>query len=185
MKSQRSLLLFLACGIVYTFPVSISLLTPLAGLAQTRVSSKSYRVANLYTIQLPTDWYVEVLEDNYLMITNYKRGGTGGIAPTQAIKTDIVILPESFEAIVRRNSSGTRTEDDSRILRRGALKLGGRDAYRIWTTESQFDFPDAVVTYVRYGKGKTASIISFYTAQNSAAVPLIERIHGSFRSLQP
>lgn len=84
-----------------------------------------------------------------------------------------------------QRSQRNRLEDESRVIRRGRIKLGGRDGFRLWTTDSMFDFPDAIITYLRYSNTQTIVIISFYTASNPIAVPLIQRVHGSFRFLTP
>jgi len=63
--------------------------------------------------------------------------------------------------------------------------LGGQDAYRVWTTDTQFDFPDEMTTYVRYTPTQTIAVISYYTASNPSAVPTIQQIHGSLRLVRP
>jgi len=150
--------------------------------AQTTSRLQTYRAGNLYTIQFPQGWQVTG-DVNYLMLTNFDLNKGGGTAPQSAIKTDIAVFPQPFDTVVQKAQKGKYTEAGDRIIKRGALKLGGRDAYRVWTTDSNFDFPDAVTTYVRYGN-QTVSITSFYTMQNPSAVPTIQQIHGSFRLLR-
>jgi len=150
--------------------------------AQTAARWQTYRAGDRYTIQFPQGWQVTG-DANYLMLTNFDLNKGGGTAPRSAIKTDIAVFPQPFNVVVQKVQKGKYTEAGDRIIKRGALKLGGRDAYRVWTTDSNFDFPDAVTTYVRYGN-QTVSITSFYTMQNPNAVPMIQQIHGSFRLLK-
>ncbi len=138
-----------------------------------------------YVVRFPADWFVDPTSDNYLILSNYSPKVGGRIAPEQAIKTDITVVPESFESIVRRYSRGTTTLSGSRIVGRGATILGGQDAYRVWTTDTQFDFPDEMTTYVRYTPTQTIAVISYYTASNPSAVPTIQQIHGSLRLVRP
>lgn len=116
------------------------------------------------------------------MIMNYPPQVGGGEASVNQIKTDITWIKGSLESVVSQRS---RMEIwDGRLIKKGKLTLGGRDAFRMWFTDSSFDFPDTIVTYVRGTSTQTAVISSFYTASNPAAVDLIQRIQGSFNVLQ-
>ncbi|MDW8200250.1 MAG: PsbP-related protein [Cyanobacteriota bacterium SKYGB_h_bin112] len=137
-----------------------------------------------FSIQYPLDWTVDTSHQNYIIITNYQADGSRSLTPDQAIKTDISIDQKSLESIVQR-SQGSHDESGSRVIRRGRINLGGRDGFRLWTTDSLFDFPDTITTYLRYTDTQTIVIVSFYTASNPTAVPLIQRIHGSFRLMTP
>jgi len=164
--------------VVPSFP-SGGLASQTANLFTTLTAPANFPVQ--FSIQYPTGWRVNSEAQNYIILTNYSQPTVrDGVAPVSAIKTDISLLPESLERIIQQNQQARR-EDDSQIIRRGRFKLAGRDGFRLWTTDSSFDFPDSIISYIRYDETRTIVIASFYTASNPNAIAIIQRIHSSFR----
>ncbi|MBD2021899.1 hypothetical protein H6F43_17090 [Leptolyngbya sp. FACHB-36] len=131
-----------------------------------------------FSFQYPANWRLEKnsSEPPYFILTSYRSQINNRTGFASAIKTDISLQPGSMEQVM----SGDRGET-SRRVRTERLTIGGRQAVRRWIKESGFDFPDVVVTYIRYSDRQTAVLASYYTASNSNAVPLIRQIHQSFK----
>lgn len=185
MKRNRLPSLLIPCVLIGGI-IAPPLVVALIAQPQTQSGYRIFRTLD-YVVRFPVDWFVNLTPNDYLTLTSHisKVGDGERTAPEQLIRTEISVAPESFESIVRRKSQGTTTLDGSRIVQRGATILGGQDAYRVWMTNTQFYFPDQMATYVRYTPTQTIEIVSYYTASNPSAVPMIQQIHGSLRLVQP
>jgi hypothetical protein len=98
------------------------------------------------------------------------------------IKTDVSLQPGSFETVSQQVLSGP-SADQTRVVKRGKALVGGREALRLWLSVRGFDFPNVIVTLIRYSDKETAAIASYYDYRNPSAVNLIETMHGSFRAI--
>ncbi|HEY9876736.1 MAG TPA: PsbP-related protein [Candidatus Obscuribacterales bacterium] len=154
-----------------------------SSVAQAVRRFQTYTSPKLFSIQYPSNWFVNATNRRYVIITNYKPQVGGGEAPANYMKTDITFMPGSLETAVSQSIASTRKNFD-KILKRETITVAGREAVRIWITGSGFDFPDTIVTYVRYTNKETATMATFYTKSNSSAVDIIKRIHGSFRLIK-
>ncbi|MBE9151305.1 MULTISPECIES: PsbP-related protein [unclassified Coleofasciculus] len=166
----------------------VPLASPIAGVvpvvAQPGANFVTYTEPNFFSVAHPSGWAVERVNENYITLWSRRPSEPGGgQAPPNLIKTDITIVNGSLETAVE-GAIATSKEGDSTLTRRGNLKIGGRDAVRIWLTGSSFDFPDTILSFVRYTDNQTISITSYYTASNPTAVDTIQRIHWSFRLLK-
>jgi hypothetical protein len=140
----------------------------------------TYTEPNLFSVQYPGNWLVQKNVSNYFIFWNRCTSRPGGSpAPPDLIKTDITIIDGSLETVTEQ-PIGFR----STLTRRSKLTIGGQDAVRFWYSDGSFDFPNTIVSYVRYTDNQTFSIASYYTASNSNAVDTIQRFHGSFRLLE-
>lgn len=152
----------------------------------TNLKFQTFAIPNEFSISYPTSWFVnhssnpDAIPRELVIITSLKPPRTGsGEFPDNLIKTDIQINPGSFEENLSQiNESGPR-DDGSKITRKGRTVVGGREAYRVWISEAEVN---AIVTIISYKQDETMYIISFYNHQNSAAIPIIQRIQGSFRT---
>lgn len=167
------------------FPSSIiSSVSPSA--AQTRTELQTFVLPNEFSISYPAGWFVrhtsnppDTFPRELVIITSKKPPKIGGDGlPPDVVKTDIQINPGSFETNRNQLTQVTR-EDGSKVTRIGKTVVGGREAYRIW---SSYFGANSISTLIRYTNDETVSISSYYASQNSSAIELIQRIHGSFRS---
>lgn len=148
---------------------------------------QTYTVPGEFSLQVPPGWFIERssnpgLEprEGVILMSQPPTPGGGGDFPQQLIKTDVAIYSGSFETIVRR-TRGDAQSNQSRIDRRGKTRVGGRDAFREWGVTEGTHY---MITLIRFTNTETLYLISFYDQKNSAAVPIIQRIHGSVRVLR-
>lgn len=147
---------------------------------------KTYVVPDKFSIQHPSGWVVENVPDaapnTLLYIWSRKPSASEGWT-VDLVKTDVQTVPGSFQMYVRQ-STDNRT-GMGRILKSGRTQVGGREAFRIWSINTGGDYnTNAITTIVRYTNTETALIASNYIEKNPTAVAVIQRIHGSFRSLR-
>lgn len=152
-----------------------------ASSAQTAKQFKTYRSPKVFSIQYPSGWNVNKTHNKYVAITNYKPRVGGG---TNFIKTEITFAQGSMEKTFNKGISNN-TEHNAIITKREKLTIGGRQALRFWVTDnSGFDFPNIIITYIRYNNNQTAIVSSYYTSSNTSAVGTIQRIHQSFKVIK-
>jgi hypothetical protein len=136
-----------------------------------------------YSIRYPSGWSVD--DGETVIMTNYQTPQRGRLPANQRkliIKTDVSLQPGSFETVSQQVLSGP-SADQTRVVRRGKALVGGREALRLWLSVRGFDFPNVIVTLIRYSDKETAAIASYYDYRNPSAVNLIETMHGSFRAI--
>lgn len=131
------------------------------------------------SLQYPREWTFEQLSSTYGILTNFETILGGGLAPIEAIKTDVTLLPESFETLVNPEQPATLGEEETTVLKREELQINGRQAVRLWLATPAFDFSHAIVTYIRYSNEQTLFIASYYSAENPVAENLIQQVHQS------
>jgi hypothetical protein len=148
--------------------------------AQTQTKLTTYTQPGKFSVQYPEGWKIELLPDDYVILVNYRPTTGGGAAPTEAIKTDIVLLTETYEQAVKNIFESIEMLDET-LLKQEELIIGGQEALRVWTTGSPFDFPDIMITVIRYSDDQTISMASYYTAKNQEAVGQIISVHNSLR----
>lgn len=155
--------------------------------AESQMAWTTYKDSiNSFLIQYPGNWQIQQYEpapNQFYLITLWSEKPILGVgtAPRFMIKTEVVLEPITFQNVV--SNSNRTTGDDSRIIKKGNLTLGGKKAFRIWTTDSSFDFPDSIITIIQYSDTQTITLLSFYTASNPKAVEIMQRLHGSLRIL--
>lgn len=154
--------------------------------AQNVAKFKTFKLPNEFSISYPNGWFIQHTTNppnttprELLIITNQKLPQIGGDElPVYLIKTDIQINPGSFENQIKQTIQSLK-DSGHKLLRTGKTVVGGKDAFRIWISDPE---GPSILTLVRYGNKETVSIISFYSTQNKSAIPIIQRLHGSFRS---
>jgi hypothetical protein len=91
----------------------------------------------------------------------------------------VQILEENFQSVLSREPSSF-IEEGYRIIKRANVRIDGKNAVRLWFTDSDVEI---LMTLLPYKRNQTAYMITFYTKNNSHLLPLIERMHSSFKSL--
>lgn len=180
--------LVLAILTTTTFLGVLPLSHPITGIgssnAQTQTKFVTYTQPNFFSIQHPSGWKVDKSASNYITLWSRRLSSpSGGSAPPDLIKTDITLADGSLETVVKREMASSQ-EHNSTVKRRRNLTINGRNAVRVHLTGGGFDFPDTVLSFIRYNNKQTVVIASYYTASNSKASSTIERVHGSFRLLR-
>jgi hypothetical protein len=185
MKPKQLLLALLTTtAFLGILPLSHSLTGINSSSAQTQSKFVTYTERNFFSIQHPSGWAIDKSASNYTTIWSRKPTEPGGgKAPANLIKTDITVPEGSLETVVKRDIASSSSYNAT-VKRRRNLTINGRNAVRVHLTGGGFDFPDTIVTFVRYNNKQTVVISSYYTASNSSAAGTIERIHESFRLLR-
>lgn len=190
MKPFLSLLVPVLCFLgVVTYSFSFKTIEPSAAQAGRRAANlkfKTFVIPNEFSISYPAGWFIshstnsDAIPRELVVITSLKPPKTGSHAfPENLIKTDIQINPGSFEENLDNITfSSLGADGNSKITGKGRTVIGGQEAYRVWISDPE---AKAINTIVRYTQDETVSIISFYTDKNPAAIPLVQRIQGSFR----
>ncbi|MBD2443107.1 hypothetical protein H6G25_07820 [Dolichospermum sp. FACHB-1091] len=146
--------------------------------ASANTKFKTFVEKRTYSIAYPQNWFVRRIWRNLAHITNRRIPETGGDGiPDYLIKTDVQIIEENFQAFSRELSSFI---EGSRIIKRENVRIDGKNAVRLWLTDSE---NETLLTFLPYKRNKTAYMITFYIKNNSHLLPLIERMHSSFKSL--
>lgn len=148
--------------------------------ASANTKFKTFVEKRTYSIAYPQNWFVKRVWRNLAHITNRRMpetGGDFGVTDYYLIKTDMQIIEENFQAFSRELSSFI---EGSRIIKRANVRIDGKNAVRLWLTDSE---GETLLTFLPYKPSKTAYMITFYTKNNSHLLPLIERMHSSFKSL--
>ncbi|MEB3181099.1 MAG: PsbP-related protein [Nostocaceae cyanobacterium] len=180
-------------------PVTFTLDNISPNPAQARPSKKpatnqqkfqTFTLPQKFSISYPTGWFVQHQSNQpgadpreLVIITSLKppKTGEGGVFPVNLIKTDIYLEEGAYETHLKRMMDSIGKDSmgstPSRITKQGKVVIGGREAYRWWTTDSD---GEAMITLVRYSENETIEIASFYNSKNSAAATIVERIHDSF-----
>lgn len=154
----------------------------------TNLKLQTFAIPNEFSISYPAGWFVnhssnpDAIPRELVIITSLKPPRIGGDEfPDDLIKTDIQINPGSFEENLSQINDSEPRDDGSKITRKGRTVVGGREAYRVWISDAEVN---AIVTIISYKQDETMYIVSFYNHQNPAAIPIIQRVHGSFRTQQ-
>ena len=148
--------------------------------ASANTKFKTFVEKRTYSIAYPQNWFVRRAWRNLAHITNLRMPETGdGTFPSHLIKTDVQIIEENFQSILTRESSSP-SADGSILIKRENLKIDNQNAVRLWFTDSEGEI---LMTLLPYKRNKTAYMITFYRKNNSHLLPLIERMHSSFKSL--
>lgn len=150
-----------------------------------RTELETFTLPGEFIVQYPRGWFVNHTSNSgaypreLVMISNEQLSGTEEVLTTM-IKTDLQIVPGSLEIVSNEMIEGIAVNEGT-IARRGNAFVGGRDAVRLWASDSESDF---IVTLIRYNDTETVQVVTFYNQQTARFLPLIQQIHGSFRSLQ-
>ena len=148
--------------------------------ASANTKFKTFVEKRTYSIAYPQNWFVRRIWKYLTHITNGRMPETGdGTFPSHFIKTDVQIIEENFQSILTKESSSP-SADGSILIKRENLKIDNQNAVRLWFTNSE---EKTLMTLLPYKRNKTAYMITFYTKNNSHLLPLIERMHSSFQSL--
>ncbi|MFM6135257.1 MAG: PsbP-related protein [Sphaerospermopsis kisseleviana] len=146
--------------------------------ASANTKFKTFVEKRTYSIAYPQNWFVKRAWKYLAHITNRRMPETGGDGiPDYLIKTDVQIIEENFQAFSRELSSFI---EGSRIIKRESVRIDGKNAVRLWSTDSE---NETLVTLLPYKPNKTVYMTTYYTKNNSHLLPLIERMHSSFKSL--
>lgn len=70
-------------------------------LAQLQVNYKIYTELNTFSIDYPQGWIVERNDRNHVTLWSQKPISGGGTAPTSMMKTDVRLVPDSYEKSVK------------------------------------------------------------------------------------
>ena len=141
---------------------------------------KTFVEKRTYSIAYPQGWFIQREHRDLAIITNRRLPKTGDHTfPNYLIKTDVQITEENFQSVLTRSSSDT--EDGERLIKRGNVRIDGKNAVRLWFKNDDIEM---LLTLIPYTRSKTAYLITFYSKNNSHLLPLIERMHSSFKSLQ-
>ncbi|MBW4612160.1 MAG: hypothetical protein KME21_02565 [Desmonostoc vinosum HA7617-LM4] len=148
---------------------------------------KTFNLPNEFSVSYPARWFIQHTTNppnttprELVIITNLKPSKIGsGELPPNLIKTDIQINPESLETSIQKVIQSRNDNQDEKITKFGKIFIGGKEAFRAWISGIE---GKSILTLVRHGNKETVSIISFYSEQNPAAIPIIQRLHNSFRS---
>ncbi|WP_104388436.1 PsbP-related protein [Cuspidothrix issatschenkoi] len=145
--------------------------------ASANTKFKTFVEKRTYSIAYPQNWFVKRAWKYEAYITNRRMPEIGhdGI-PDYFIKTDVAIVEENFQAFSRDFIEG------SRIIKRANVRIDGKNAVRLWRTDSENETL-VLVTLLPYKPNKTVYMTTYYTKNNSHLLPLIERMHSSFKSL--
>jgi hypothetical protein len=151
-------------------------------IAQARQGFQLYRHQNLYTIEIPTGWFVDASAGGYnsqsLTFLNRQPPGIGSnVFPPDLVRTSIDIFDEPFDAVVR-NFTQPQYSTDELVTRRGTISIGNMRALRLWTTNES---SESIITIIEYSRNQTAVIASHHG--NRSWVETIQDIHWSFRKI--
>jgi hypothetical protein len=150
------------------------------------IAFKTFTAPGWFSFQHPVNWTVTsddysnqpnsgfALATKYLVFMQNTTSFTA-TPPANYITSQIDVYPGSYEEILAQNLLSSAKD------RKGRTQVGGREAFRIWVNSAS---TITVITVIRYTDNETIRIISSYHSSNSSALPLIEKIHGSFRSLK-
>lgn len=182
MKQKKILFaLLVTTAFIGVIPLFHSIKSIPPSSAQTPRKFVTYTQPNFFSIQHPPDWVVDKTASNYIMFWSRQPSGHGGgKAPTDLIKTDITLMDGSLASAVKQQIAWSQ-ENHSTVKRRRNLTIGGRNAVRLHLTGGGFDFPDTMLSLVRYNEKQTVAIASYYTASNARSASTIEQVHSSFR----
>ncbi|MGB3204300.1 MAG: PsbP-related protein [Crinalium sp.] len=141
---------------------------------------KTFVEKRTYSIAYPQGWFLKRSHRDLAIITNRRLPKTGDHTfPNYLIKTDVQITEENFQSVLTRSSSDT--ENGERLIKKENVRIDGKNAVRLWFTNNDIEM---LLTLIPYTRSKTAYLITFYSKNNSHLLPLIERMHSSFKSLQ-
>lgn len=142
-----------------------------------------------YSIRYPKGWFVDISVSGkeprgVKPITIYDKQIYNSSRENELIKlitTSIYPVSVSFEQTIQESKN-----QSFKIMRQGYTKIGGKEAYRIWNAlDSKTDGRYEITTLIRH-PNETMVISSLYFPGNAGvAVPIIQKIHGSYRSLRP
>ncbi|MFM6003875.1 MAG: PsbP-related protein, partial [Sphaerospermopsis kisseleviana] len=137
--------------------------------ASANTKFKTFVEKRTYSIAYPQNWFVKRAWKYLAHITNRRMPETGGDGiPDYLIKTDVQIIEENFQAFSRELSSFI---EGSRIIKRESVRIDGKNAVRLWSTDSE---NETLVTLLPYKPNKTVYMTTYYTKNNSHLLPLIE-----------
>ncbi|MBE9192183.1 hypothetical protein IQ230_17855 [Gloeocapsopsis crepidinum LEGE 06123] len=165
-------------GVIFLFQIIIHNKLLPDQTSQINPQWQTYAERNTYTIQYPTNWFVERLRRELVIIMRLPPAKNGiGKFPPDLIKTDVRIEPSSFEFLT--NQMLNSEVEVSQISRKEQPKIHSREALTLWVSD-RFG-ANSVLTIIRYKSNETIYIASFYAAENTAAPNIIQNIHGSLR----
>jgi hypothetical protein len=142
--------------------------------ASANTKFKTFVEKRTYSIAYPQNWFVKRVWKYSAHITNRRMPEIGhdGI-PDYFIKTDVEIVEKNSREL-------SSSIEGSKIIKKANVRIDGKNAVRLWLTDSE---GETLLTFLPYRPNKTVYMITFYTKNNSHLLPLIERIHSSFKSL--
>ncbi|MEO1124641.1 MAG: hypothetical protein AAFX95_11205 [Cyanobacteria bacterium J06639_16] len=144
--------------------------------AQARPGFELHRQRN-FSVEYPTGWLVDNSGNTGSDATLWNRQPPtlgGGEWPSDLVRTNIDIVNSSYSSVVR----GLEQSDNSEILRRGEVTIGGMRALRVWSIGIN---SLVIQTIVEYSDSQTAIISSFYA--DDIWIEDIQDVHWSFRKL--
>jgi hypothetical protein len=158
------------------------------------IAFKTFTAPGWFSFQHPVNWtvtsynYSNQPNSGFALATKYlvfiqNTTSFSGSPPANYIKSQIDIYPVKYKNFVAEELSGTNNliKLGGGKYKKGSTKVGGREAFRIWFYSNTTTI---VTTLIRYSDNETVRVLSSYDPSNSSALPLTEKIHGSFRSLK-
>lgn len=141
---------------------------------------KTYVENKVYSISYPLEWFITRSHRELAYITNQKMTTTGeGGFPPDFIKTDVQIISENFQTSFTQHLTFSQ-EDGDRLVKKENMKIDGKNAVRLWYSGGE---TETVMTLLPYKDNNTVCIATFYTTNNSNYIPVIEKMHSSFKVL--
>jgi hypothetical protein len=126
------------------------------------------------SVDYPTNWTVEVVDDTTVMIANVTTVETGLVA------TQVVQMAAPPGAVVNANIDSF-IEEGSAVGRYRTVTIDGREALVMWLSQRPDTLTQAIATFIDYGD-RTVLIFSRYSPDNETAETDVLRIHTSYRS---
>ncbi|KAB8332988.1 hypothetical protein SD80_014020 [Scytonema tolypothrichoides VB-61278] len=141
---------------------------------------QTYVENKLYSISYPLEWFITRSHRELAYITNHKMTTTGeGGFPADFIKTDVQIISENFQTSFTQHLTFSK-EDGERLVKKENIKIDGKNAVRLWYSGGE---TETVMTLLPYKDNNTVCIATFYTTNYSNYIPIIEKMHSSFKVL--
>jgi hypothetical protein len=141
---------------------------------------QTYVENKVYSISYPLEWFITRSHRELAYITNQKMTTTGGGGfPPDFIKTDVQIISENFQTSFTQHLTFS-TEDGDRLVKKENMIINGKHAVRLWYTGGE---TETMMTLLPYKDNYTVCIATFYTRNNSNYIPVIEKMHSSFKVL--
>ncbi len=158
-------------------PLGPEIATPAEPLVQPAAAGETTNYSDaVMSVDFPTDWKAEVVDENIVMIANVTTEETALVA------TQVVQMAAPTGAVVNANIDSF-IEEGSAVGRYRTVLIDGRQSLVMWLSERPDDtLTSAIATFIDYGD-RTVLIFSRYAPDNATAEEDVLRIHTSYQSL--
>ena len=141
---------------------------------------QTYVENKVYSISYPLGWFFTRSCSELAYITNRKMAITNGESmPENFIKTDVQIVLEKMHKTFTQNLTFSE-QNGERLVKKENIEVNGKNGMRLWYSGG---VTKTIITLLPYKDNNTACITTFYTTNNSNYIPIIEKIHSSFKVL--